>query len=83
MKLNEVTRLKPEEVTDKNAIEYWALYNDIYKMFLKIKDREELHDKYRMLLSILKPGRTRGALTFFYRLRRDEIDKEFDWEDTK
>lgn len=71
-KLNEITRIKEKELGIHKKS--WALHEDIYKYFSKITDKKNLLKKYKMMLRIMKPGSTRFALTFFYRIRRDELD---------
>jgi len=76
MKLNELSRMDPDEAVD--TAEYWALYHNFYQLFIKISSRNKLLAKYKKMMKILKPGRGRAALTFFYRIRRDEIDEQLD-----
>ncbi len=78
-KLYEITRLADKEI--KNPIDFWALYADTYyeNIFMYIDDRKELLDTYKELLKEVPPGKSRAALTFFYRLRRDELDNKLDW----
>lgn len=74
MKLNELSRIDTKEV-DRGYM-HWASFYHIYDLFSKVDDRAKLLDKYKKMMKIMKPGKGRAALTFFYRIRRDEIDKQ-------
>jgi len=56
---------------------FWATHADLYEKFLvKITDREKLKTAYNKTLKQLKNKERKDALTFFYRIRRDQIDNE-------
>lgn len=76
--LIELSRIDPKFVRTKTK--YWALHADLYeKLFAKINDRKKLQIAYKKLLRVLKIPERRDAATFFYRIRRDELDHAFVW----
>ena len=84
MNINEITRIDRKSVVDEDK--YWALFSKQFyeNLFLTINDREELKDVYNYWLKYRKlEGREKDALTFFYRIRRDELDNVFKWNESK
>lgn len=75
--INELSRIEHTQIVSEH--EFWAIYHDIYVLFGKINDRIKLLHKYKKMLKVMRPGKGRAALTFFYRIRRDEIDKQINW----
>lgn len=78
--MDELKRINPKSVPGKTR--YWALYAKTFyeDIFQKINDRNKLQKKYKDLVRSIKKPEARDALTFFYRIRRDELDKVFKWE---
>jgi hypothetical protein len=62
---------------------YWALYSKSFyeDLFQKIVSKPKLLDIYKKMLKKLSKSEQRDALTFFYRLRRDELDGAFTWNE--
>lgn len=77
MQLNELKRIDHDELVSNE--EHWALYHDFYEMFARLDTREDLLEKYKKFLKVMKNPKGKDALTFFYRIRRDQIDKKFSW----
>jgi len=77
--INEITRIKPNSIKDEKY--FWALYSVSFyeNLFQKIDDVRGLQFIYNQYLKDpALNGRAREALTFFYRIRRDELaDPEF------
>ena len=74
--LCEKLRLDPHKIPDE--VEFWALYATSFyeKMFALMDDPREIEKTYKDLLNHPKiKGRSREALTFFYMLRLDELEK--------
>lgn len=68
-----------------NEVRYWGVYAGFYeKLFKLIDNKEELLSTYKEVMrSPDLNSEGRSALTFFYRIRRDEIhDPEF-WNKRK
>lgn len=83
-KINELSRINPAYIGNKDK--FWAVYASMFyeNLFQKIDDYSSLKYVYMNLLrsNKLNPEAKR-ALTFFYRIRRDELnDPEF-WEKRK
>jgi hypothetical protein len=55
-----------------------SLYKSFNEIFSKINNRNKLLSKYKKMDKIMKPGNGKKALSFFYKLRRDEIDDYLD-----
>lgn len=84
-RINEVTRMSREQMTSKVGQRYWALYASFYeKLFQKIDLLSDLKDAYN---SRMKSGELTGeakdAMTFFYRIRRDELDDPKFWNSVR
>jgi hypothetical protein len=74
--ISELSRIEPGIV--RTSTKNWALYVGFYeKVFKKIDDRNALKKIYNDLLKKSDNPRTKDALTFFYRIRRDELDGAF------
>jgi len=79
-KLNEITRIDPKSLPYHKR--WWALYSvGFYEKFLqKINDIDELKFAYNNQLRDKKmSGDAKEALTFFYRIRRDELNDPNFW----
>lgn len=76
----ELTRISKDKVVDKTK--YLALFMTAFyeKLFQKIDNKKLLVKIYNRKLKELPKGEQKDALTFFYRIRRDELDKKFKWE---
>jgi hypothetical protein len=71
----ELSRISSKDV--RSNPKYWATHADLYEKFLlKITDREKLKVAYNKALKKIKNKERRAALTFFYRIRRDQLDNE-------
>lgn len=84
-RINEVTRMSREQMTSKVGQRYWGLYASFYeKLFQKIDLVPDLKDAYN---SRMKSGELTGeakdAMTFFYRIRRDELDDPKFWNSVR
>lgn len=80
-KLNELSRLNHKLIPDQDR--YWALYATSFyeNLFEKIHDIDKLKFLYKNILRSPKlDGRDRDALTFFYRIRRDELADPHFWD---
>lgn len=80
-KLNELSRLNHKLIPDQDR--YWALYATSFyeNLFEKIHDIDKLKFLYKNILRSPKlDGRDRDALTFFYRIRRDELSDPHFWD---
>lgn len=78
--LNELSRLNRNHIADKTK--YWAIYAGFYEnIFKPIDDLNTLQQSYRNLIKSkeIKPH-AKDALTFFYRVRRDEINDPNFWD---
>jgi len=80
--LKEVTRISRDKAVGN--YKYWALYAKTFyeDLFNKINDRNKLKKVYQQMMKTIKKGQDRDALTFFYRIRRDELDKTLNLEHT-
>lgn len=83
--INEVARIKPKQLTSKGNRIYWALYAGFYeKLFQKIDNITDLKDAYNIRVKNSEfTGEAKDALTFFYRIRRDELDDPNFWDKVK
>lgn len=81
MKINEYTKIEPDELV--NNVKFWALYATSFyeKLLAKIENPEVVKSVYRNLMT--SEGLSiedKKALTFFYRIRRNEIDDPNFWK---
>jgi len=84
MKINEITRINRDTISGR--YDHWALFGKSFyeDLFQKIDNREELQYVYNNRLNNKKlSGKEKDALTFFYRIRRDELDNIFKWNESK
>lgn len=74
--ISELSRIsKRDAVSSPTAIKFWALHADIYeRLFGKIKDKSKLTTAYQKLNKKVHDNQRQAAVTFFYRIRRDELD---------
>jgi hypothetical protein len=82
--LFELLRLDPKKVAE--PAEYWALYATSFyeRLLAKIDDTEEVEKVYqRMVRNPKLNKKAQDALTFFYKLRMDELENPDFWEQTK
>lgn len=79
--IDEVARINPKQLTAKSSQRYWALYASFYeKLFQKIDDISILQDEYKSRIRSKElNGEAKDALTFFYRIRRDELNDPNFW----
>lgn len=79
--LYELLRLDPRKVAD--PVEFWALYATSFyeRLFAKIDDTEEVEEAYQRMKRNPKLNRRAvEALTFFYKLRMDELENPNFWD---
>ena len=79
--LYELLRLDPRKVAD--PVEFWALYATSFyeRLFAKIDDTEEVEEVYQRMKRSPKLNRKAvEALTFFYKLRMDELENPDFWD---
>ena len=73
VKLSELSRISQTDI--RSSTLYWAKHSDIYeKVYSKVKNRNNLKIAYKKLLNIASNSERKNAITFFYRIRRDELD---------
>ena len=82
--LFEILRLDPRKVAD--PVEYWALYATSFyeRLFSKIDSTRKVEKVYKRMFKNPKLNKkAQDALTFFYKLRMDELENPDFWEQTK
>ena len=77
-RLFEYYGIDPTNVPDYT--EFWALYAYYYdEYFEDVSDERELEEIYNLVIKKLPDNKARLALTFFYNIRRDELDDPNYW----
>ena len=82
--LYELLRLDPRKVAD--PVEFWALYATSFyeRLFAKVDDTDLVEKMYNHLKQSPKLNRKAvEALTFFYKLRMDELENPDFWEQSR
>jgi hypothetical protein len=82
--INEITRINPKNIAQETY--FWAMFSDQFyeHLFQHINNKELLYNTYiKKLKDPRLNGKAREALTFFYRIRRDELSDPRFWEKIK